>query len=376
VTIFKRITQIITSPGEGGALAEEPIVDPDAPVAANIMPLLVELVKDRPIPDAKLRANLDQLKQIAANYGLAWTAADICDTLERLPDVRAGVRLKKERGYELAADFFRQSLKHEFEKIGEDSKSIDQIKYTGNLRKFIESKLDAGKYERGIETVYATVETFLLKACEVVNERSVCLHFAALTVKTVHAWSVEKREYLELQYNLRRRRADQFTTPPSDDELRPEEIIRTPLVQYLRSTEAEIGQMARAVERYDQWPSIPFSKTLDSEYAANRDGQVLYLEGLAHLLTTTGPAVIHASILNHLGTLRNAQRTGSGLEAHQTAIKLYEQQAKIERELGLGELAKARYGRALAIAEMTNRPDEIERIRLQLAKFPHSKPKL
>lgn len=369
MSFIKRFTQILTPPPGSVTRQTNEIPTSDAPVAANILPLLVELLQDRSLPPDELRMNLAQLKQIACDYGLAWTAGDILDSIERLPDTQNGVPLKKERGYELAADFYRQIINQEVQTIGGETNSLDRDKFTATVKKFMDCKFGAEKYTQGIGAIFSMVDTLILKSCDVVTERSICLYLATHMISTVQDWSSEKQEFLEQQFNRRRRQAAQFGKEASDEENRLVSQIDTSLILHLKDTQAEIEFLARGIERLTTRPTIPFDRILESEFASERNAQATYLNGIVDLLNTGGPAVLRASILHLLGTLYNAEQRGAGTPAFLAATKIFEQQADVELNLGLGKLAGTRVTYALALAEKTGRADDIGRVKSRLEQF-------
>jgi len=371
VTFIKRITQVLTPPPKSKKKSQRHAQDPNAPAASNITPLLMELLQDRPIPPNELKNNLAELKKIASHYGIAWTATDIHDSIQRLPETFNDVPLKKTRGYELAADFYRQAIRHTIQMIAQEPDSVKVADFTIMMGNFLDCEFHANKITTGIETYIRLVDTLSLKACDYTPQHAIFLQVAEKIAAKGHQWSIESRERLDRQYSRIRKRSESTEEADSEDAVSPDtgradDVISHAMIEYLEALSVQTGRMAKSKQQQRISPSIPLEHLLSPEFEAKRESQAQYLKELADLINTTGPAVIHASVLQYLGVLHHGLGADTALTEFKTAMQIFEQQGELEAKLGLATLSKERYQRSLTIAQTIASKEDVGRIQDRL----------
>lgn len=212
MSIIKRLTEVLTPPirrrtssdRDQGSVVES--TGAETPRLSDLKDILWELLTRERISPSATNELLTKIKEIAKQYGTVVTAAEIRDTVLRMPDANQSTApVKKRRGYELAADLLRQSIYAQLRRVEEDDDcgALDDV--PDLAFEMLASSFLAEKHIKGIETCLAVVEELLERACYHSLSSAPCLELAdRLMTQTVDMVLVEDERLAQARRSAER----------------------------------------------------------------------------------------------------------------------------------------------------------------------------
>ncbi len=372
MSIRKRITQILTPPTRRKSKLEDTSLssDRESGGAARIGDILKHLLPEARKDTESIQADFSELKKIASEYGSYTTATEIRDCVLRMPNEdEEGRAYRKGRGYELAANFYHQSLSDRIIAVDGGILAVEPREFSGYCKELLECFFLARKHRRGIQVCLGICEVLVFRGCVPSEAARLYPSWAKESVLGVLELTLQEKERADQNYN-RTKREHRKINAPIPEESSPSDAVDEGLLAYLHELRQKVSEIAMALSRAEVKPEVDYRELKGSKEKEVLTRHLAYTELLRKISNRAQYLPLEAFAYEQAAVTKESMMRGSGLDLFKAAAQLFGRQAEIERNLSLAILSRRHYERAAELWRLAGDVPLAENARTMATNLP------
>lgn len=339
--------------------------------ADRIGHILAHLLSESKSDSRNAHDELLELKDIASEYGAYMTATEIRDCVLRMPDADSeGKAYRKGRGYELAADLFRQDLVKKVKPVHKGILAVSAEEFAAYCKELLECFFLAEKHRRGIQICLVICEDLIIRSCSPSEAARQYSSLARDSVRAILELVLDEKLQADREYNRAKREHRKFDTPMPEDNPSPAAVDEA-LVAYLDELRGKVHEIDAALSRAEARPDVDLGKLQGNEEEDVLARLLAYTESIRALAKSTRYLPLHALAYEQAAQIKDSMVRGSGAEYYKGAALVSEKEAEKESEFNFTVLSRKHFEHAAQLWRLAGDEPQAVKAKARASELPH-----